>query len=160
IHLYMLEVAERHGFLFDAAQMPINVLDAHFRSFTRLVVPELIKRDIGVLAMKSMGDGVILKSNIVTPVECLHFALHTPASVVITGIDKPEILDQAMAAAQTQHQVTDEQIGAILAKTAEPAKDGRWELFKTSDVFDSTAKNLKWLGGVNPHVQAIAPASS
>ncbi len=160
IHLYMLEAAERHGFLFDAAQMPINVLDAHFRSFTQLVVPELVKRNIGVLAMKSMGDGVILKSNIVTPMECLHYALHTPASVVITGIDKPEILDQAIAAAQSQDQVTDEQIGAILAKTAEAAKDGQWELFKTSDAFDSTSKNLKWLGGVSPHVQAIAPAES
>jgi aryl-alcohol dehydrogenase-like predicted oxidoreductase len=160
IHLYMLEVAEKNGFVFDAAQMPINVMDAHFRSFVHLVVPELVKRNIAVLGMKSMGDGVILKSGLVTPLECLHFALSTPASVVITGIDKPEILDQALTAAQTHQEITEEQIRGILAKTAEAAEHGEWELFKTSDVFDSTAKNLKWLGGVSPHVQAITPAAS
>jgi aryl-alcohol dehydrogenase-like predicted oxidoreductase len=160
IHLYMLEVAEKHGFLFDAAQMPLNVLDAHFRSFLHLVVPELLKRNIAVLGMKSMGDGVILKSNLVTPLECLHFALSTPASVVITGIDKPEILEQAIRAAQDYQRVTEEQIRAILAKTAEAARHGEWELFKTSDVFDSTAKNLKWLGDINARVQAIAPAAN
>jgi aryl-alcohol dehydrogenase-like predicted oxidoreductase len=158
IHLYMLEAADRHGFQFDAAQMPVNVMDAHFRSFGNLVIPELVKRNIGVLAMKSMGDTVILKSNIVTPMECLHYALNMPTSVVITGIDKPEILEQAITAAQTFQNVTKEQIQAILAKTAQAARNGAWELFKTSDLFDSTAKNLDWLGSESPHVKAVAPA--
>src|SRR6185437_10938698 len=158
IHLYMLEAADRHGFQFDAAQMPVNVMDAHFRSFGNLVIPELVKRNIGVLAMKSMGDTVILKSNTVTPMECLHYALSMPTSVVITGIDKPEILEQAITAAQTFQNVTKEQIRAILAKTAQAARNGAWELFKTSDLFDSTAKNLEWLGSESPRVKAVAPA--
>jgi uncharacterized protein len=61
IHLYMLDVAKARGFVFDTMQMPLNVMDAHYRSFSHLVVPELVKQNIGVLAMKTMGDGVFLK---------------------------------------------------------------------------------------------------
>lgn len=157
VHLYMLEVAERHGFTFDAAQMPVNVMDAHFRSFGKLVVPELQKRNIGVLGMKSMGDTLILKSKTVSPLDCLHYALHMPTSVVITGIDTPAILEQAIQAATTYQQVTKEQIERILNKTRNAALNGEWELFKTSSVFDSTAQHLEWLGGVSEHVKAVAP---
>ncbi len=157
IHLYMLEVAEQHGFLFDAVQMPINVMDAHFRSFGKLVIPELVKRNIGVLGMKSMGDSVILKSKTVTPTECLHYALKMPTSVVITGIDTAAILDQAIDAARTVEQVTEQQIEAILAKTKQAALSGDWELFKTSVAFDSTAQNVEWLGGKSPHVEEFSP---
>jgi len=101
IHLHMLKIASDHGFHFDTVQMPLNVMDAHFRSFAQMVLPELVKQNIGVLGMKSMGDGVILKSKSVTAMECLHYALSLPTSVVITGIDKPEILDQAFEAAKT-----------------------------------------------------------
>src|SRR6266480_3636907 len=93
IHLHMLEVAREHGFPFDTVQMPLNVMDAHYRSFEKLVLPELVRQSIGVLGMKSMGDGVILKSRTVTPVECLQYALNLPTSVVITGIDTMEILE-------------------------------------------------------------------
>ena len=96
IHLYMLRTAAKNKFHFDTVQMPLNVMDAHFRSFGQMVLPELVKQQIGVLGMKSMGDGVILKSKVVSPIECLHYALSLPTSVVITGIDKPEILDQAI----------------------------------------------------------------
>src|SRR4051794_2940570 len=157
IHLYMLEVAEKHKFTFDTCQLPINVMDAHFRSFEQHVVPELVKRNIGVLGMKSMGDTTILKSGKATAMECLHYALSRPTSVVITGIDKPEILDQAIKAAHSYKQVSKEQISALLARTAPAAADGRWELFKTSAHFDSTAKNPDWLGAESPHVKAVAP---
>jgi uncharacterized protein len=157
IHLYMLEVADKHGFTFDTCQLPINVMDAHFRSFEQHVVPELVKRNIGVLGMKSMGDSTILKSGKATAMECLHYALSRPTSVVITGIDKPEILDQAIKAAHSYKQVSKEQISALLARTAPAAADGRWELFKTSAHFDSTAKNPDWLGAESPHVKAVAP---
>lgn len=157
IHLYMLEVADRHKFQFDTVQMPLNVMDAHFRSFGRLVLPELLKRNIGVLGMKSMGDTTMLKSNVATATECLHYALSLPASVVITGIDKPELLDQALKAARTYKQVTKEQISALLARTAPAAADGKWELFKTSAHFDSTATHPEWLGTESPHVKAVAP---
>jgi uncharacterized protein len=157
IHLYTLEVADRHKFQFDAVQMPLNVMDAHFRSFGRLVLPELVKRNIGVLGMKSMGDTTILKSKVATAMECLHYALSLPASVVITGIDKPELLDQALQAARTYKQVTKEQTAALLARTAPAAAEGKWELFKTSAHFDSTATHPDWLGTESPHVKAVAP---
>ena len=99
VHLHMLEVSRAHGFTFDAVQMPLNVMDAHYRSFEKLVLPELVKQNIGVLGMKSMGSGVILKSNTATAVECLQYALNLPTSVVITGIDSPQILDQAVQTA-------------------------------------------------------------
>ncbi|MGI8961205.1 MAG: aldo/keto reductase [Bryobacteraceae bacterium] len=157
IHLYMIEAAERHKFQFDTVQMPLNVMDAHFRSFGHLVLPELLKRNIGVLGMKSMGDTTILKSKVATAMECLHYALSLPASVVITGIDKPELLDQALQAARTYKQVTKDQIAALLARTAPAAADGKWELFKTSAHFDSTATHPEWLGTESPHVKAVAP---
>src|SRR5207244_12524274 len=87
IHLYMLEVARDHGFAFDTAQMPLNVMDAQYRSFERMVVPELVKQNIGVLGMKSLANGLIPKSGVVTAIECLHYALSLPTSVVINGID-------------------------------------------------------------------------
>jgi len=160
IHLYMLKVAADHGFHFDTVQMPLNVMDAHFRSFGQMVLPELVKQEIGVLGMKSMGDGVILKSKAVTPMECLHYALSLPTSVVITGIDKPEILDQAVEAAKTFKPMNREEVARLLAKTKEVAMAGKYELFKTSSHFDSTAKHPDWLGGDTPGVQALAPPSA
>jgi predicted aldo/keto reductase-like oxidoreductase len=157
IHLYMLEVADRNGFQFDAVQMPINVMDAHFRSFGQLVLPELVKRNIGILGMKSMGDTMILKSKVVTPLECLYYSLNMPTSVVITGIDSPALLEQAVEAATTYQNVTQQQISAILARTKSAAAKGEWELFKTSAHFDSTATHGEWLGAESPHVKAVAP---
>ena len=146
IHLRMLEVAEQNDFHFDTAQMPVNVMDAHFRSFTRNVVPEMVRRGVGVLAMKTMGDGFILRSKTVTSIECLHFALHQPTSVVITGIDSMEVLDQAFAAAHTFKPFTDQQLDTLLAKTKEAAARRKYEPFKTSSLFDSTAQHYDWLG--------------
>jgi aryl-alcohol dehydrogenase-like predicted oxidoreductase len=146
VHLRMLEVAAKHDFHFDAAQMPLNVMDAHFRSFGRKVVPELVKQGIGVLGMKPMGSGLILQSGLVTPVECLHYALSLPTSVVITGVDSMKILSQALEAVKTFRPMTPDQVAALLKKTAQAAADGRYELFKTTDRFDATAKNPQWLG--------------
>ncbi len=160
IHLYMLQVADQHKFQFDTVQMPVNVMDYHFRSFTNEVLPELTKRNIGVLGMKSIGDTVILKSQAVTALECLQFSLSRPVSVQITGIDKPEILDQAIKAAQTYDKVTPEQMAAILNRTKPHAMEGKWELFKTSAVFDSTATHPEWLGTTSPHVKAVQPQMS
>ncbi len=160
VHLYMLEVADKHGFTFDSVQMPINVMDAHYRSFRNMVVPELLKRNVGVLGMKCFGDSVILKSKVVNANECLKYSLNQPISVLITGIDKPEILDQAIKAARTYRNVPKEEIAAILAKTQKAASNGDWELFKTSNHFDSTANNPEWLGKESPHVKSVAPAAS
>jgi predicted aldo/keto reductase-like oxidoreductase len=108
IHLYMLEVAARNGFRFDAVQMPLNVMDAHYRSFEKQVLPELAKNKIAVLGMKSMANGILLKSKTVTPIECLHYALNLPTSVVITGIDSMKVLDQAFEAVRTFHPLSSE----------------------------------------------------
>jgi predicted aldo/keto reductase-like oxidoreductase len=146
VHLRMLEFAAKHRFRFDAVQMPLNVMDAHFRSFERQVLPELLKQEIAVLGMKSMGGGVILKSKTVKPIECLHYALNLPTSTVITGIDSMDVLDQAIEAARTFKPMTKEQISSLLARTAAAAKEGRFELFKTATEFDGTAEHPEWLG--------------
>ncbi|HXS69892.1 MAG TPA: aldo/keto reductase, partial [Candidatus Polarisedimenticolia bacterium] len=146
IHLRMLEIAARHDFRFDAVQMPLNVMDAHFRSFEHQVLPRLLEQGIGVLGMKSMGSGVILKSKVVKPIECLHYALNLPTSVVITGIDSMKILDQAIEAAKTFQPMTRQQVASLLDRTANAAKDGKFELFKTAVEFDSTAQHPQWLG--------------
>ena len=157
IHLYMLAVAKEHGFKFATAQMPLNVMDAHYRSFEQLVVPELVKEKIGVLGMKSMANGIILKSKTVTPIECLHYAMSLPTSVVITGIDSMEILDQACEAAETFRPLTEAQRQSLLKKTAQAASKGEFELFKTTSIFDSTATNPEWLGEEPKRLQKIVP---
>ncbi len=158
VHLYMLDVAQENGFHFDTAQMPVNLMDAHFRSFSNLVVPECVKQGVAVLAMKTMGNGHILKSNTVTPIECLQYALHLPVSVVITGIDSMEILDQAFKAADTYKPFSDHEWNALLAKTKSAATKGQFELFKTSSVYDGTALNPSWLGSEPERVQAAVSA--
>jgi predicted aldo/keto reductase-like oxidoreductase len=156
IHLYMLEVAVKHNFHFDTVQMPLNVMDAHFRSFGKLVLPKLVEQKIGVLGMKSMGDKIILKSGAVKAMECLHYALNLPTSVVITGIDSQEILQQAFEAAKTFKPMSKEEVAALLARTEKVAAQGEYELFKTSAHFDSTANHPEWLGGQSPHVDKLA----
>ena len=146
IHLHTLEVARENGFSFDTVQMPLNVMDAHYRSFEKLVLPELVKQKIGVLGMKSMANGIILKSGTVTPVECLHYALNLPTSVVITGCDSMEVLDQALDAVRTFRPLSVPQREALLAKTRAVAARGEFEPFKTSSIFDSTATHPEWLG--------------
>ena len=134
IHLYMLEVAKENGFAFDAAQMPMNVMDAHFRSFEKMVLPELVRLKMGVLGMKSMANGILLKSKTVTPIECLHYALNLPTSVVITGIDSMETLDQAFEAIESFHPLDKNDVDALLAKTHEAAAHGRFEPFNSSAI--------------------------
>ena len=150
VHLRMLEVAQKHDFHFDTAQMPINVMDAHFRSFTHKVVPELVKQQIGVLGMKTFGDHFILDNALqtgsATPIEMLHYSMTVPTSVVITGIDSMKILDQACEAAKTFKPLTQNEIASLLNRTKGAASSGAFELFKTTTHFDSTAKNPQWLG--------------
>lgn len=162
VHLYMLETAAKHGFHFDTAQMPLNVMDAHFRSFAQLVVPHLVEQGIGVLGMKPFcgGTGIALKSNTVEPLDCLHYALSLPTSVVITGIDKQEVLDQAFLAAKTFKPFDEQQLTAVLARTEQVALTGHYELFKTTAHFDTTAKHADWLGGDTPAVQKLAPQTA
>ena len=157
IHLYTLEMARENNFMFDTVQMPLNVMDAHYRSFEKLVLPQLLEENIGVLGMKSMANGIILKSNTVTPMECLHYALNLPTSVVITGCDSVEILEQALTAARVFRPMSEATVQSLLAKTKTAASKGEFELFKTTSMFDSTATNPKWLGEEPEHVQEMMP---
>lgn len=149
IHLNTLATAARHGFRFDTVQMPLNVMDAHYDSFERKVLPVLLGGQIGVLGMKPMGDRVILESKTATPVECLHYAMNLPTSVVITGCDSMEILEQALNAAQSFHPLPAIEVEALLAKTAGAAREGRYELYKTTHKHDSTMEHPEWLGAAS-----------
>jgi aryl-alcohol dehydrogenase-like predicted oxidoreductase len=146
VHLRMLETAEKHNFHFDTVQMPINVMDAHFRSFEKQVLPVAQKQNVAVLAMKTFGDPYILQSKTVEPIDALHYGLNQPVSVVITGIDSDAILDQALHAARTFKPLSEAQVATILDRTREAAMTGNFELFKTTPHYDGTAANPKWLG--------------
>jgi aryl-alcohol dehydrogenase-like predicted oxidoreductase len=146
VHLRMLEVAAAHEFHFDACQMPLNIMDAHFRSFGRDVLPKLLEQKIAVLGMKPMGDGNILRAGNVTAIECLHYALSLPTSVVITGCESIERVEQAIEAVRTFKPFTRTQLAALLAKTRDRAISGEYEPFKTTAMFDGTAHNPAWMG--------------
>ena len=146
IHLKMLNTAFAHQFTFDTVQMPLNVMDAHYNSFEKKVLPVLVKHALGVLEMKPMGDHLILNSKTVTPVECLHYAMNLPTSVVITGCDTIPILEQALKAARTFRPMSEAEVAGLLAKTAKAAQNGQYELYKTSHQFDGTYHNPQWLG--------------
>lgn len=159
IHLYMLEVARECGFEFDTVQMPLNVMDAHYRSFEKLVLPELVKDNTGVLAMKTMANGAILRSKTVNAIECLQYAMNLPVSVVITGCESMENLEQALTAARTFKPMSEEQVSNILNRTAAAAARGEYELFKTSSIYDGTATHPEWLGEEPPKVQSAMQTS-
>ncbi|MGB8477120.1 MAG: aldo/keto reductase [Candidatus Acidiferrum sp.] len=146
IHLKMLQVAAAHHFHFDSVQMPLNVMDAHFHSFEKKVIPVAVRDGIGVLGMKPMGSGLILQSKTVEPIDCLHYAMNLPTSVVITGCESMADLDQALTAAKTFRPLSQQQVAALLAKTDVAARNGNFELYKTTTQFDGTTQNPQWLG--------------
>jgi aryl-alcohol dehydrogenase-like predicted oxidoreductase len=146
VHLRMLEVAAQHKFHFDTAQMPLNILDASFRSFGHQVVPKLVEQGIAVLGMKPLASGAIPQNQIATAIECLHFALSLPTSVVISGCDSMERLEQTLEAARTFKPLTPQQMSALVAKTRESALTGKFERFKTTTQFDGTAQHPEWMG--------------
>jgi predicted aldo/keto reductase-like oxidoreductase len=146
IHLKMLNTGFAHQFTFDAVQMPLNVMDAHYHSFEKKVLPVLVQHDIGVLGMKPMGDKIILKSKTATPVECLHYSMNLPTSVVITGCDSMNILQQALDAARSFRPMNQGEVASLLAKTAPAAAKGEFERYKISHDFDGTYRNPQWLG--------------
>jgi aryl-alcohol dehydrogenase-like predicted oxidoreductase len=146
VHLRMLEVAAEHHYHFDSCQMPLNVLDGSFRSFEKNVVPKLVEQGIAVLGMKPLAEGEIPRSGLVSAIECLHYSLSLPTTVVINGCDSMERLEQALEAARTFKRLTDAQLSALRAKTKQVALTGKLEGFKTSSVFDGTALNPQWMG--------------
>jgi aryl-alcohol dehydrogenase-like predicted oxidoreductase len=146
VHLRMLEVAQAHKFHFDTAQMPLNILDAQFRSFAHDVVPKLVEQGIAVLGMKPMAAGSLPQRGMATGLECLRYALSLPTSVVITGISDQKTLDQAFEAARTFRPLSQSELSALLNKTREAALSGKYETFKTTTRQDGTARNPQWMG--------------
>jgi predicted aldo/keto reductase-like oxidoreductase len=146
VHLRMLEMARKHDFHFDTVQMPLNVMDPHFRSFGEQVLPVLVKENIAPLGMKAFGDHYILESKTVKPIECLHYCLNLPVAVQITGIDSMQILDQAFEAARTFRPMSATEVASLLARTNAAAQEGKFELYKTTSHFDGTAHSPQMLG--------------
>ena len=146
IHLHMLEVADRHGFVFDTVQMPLNVMDAHFSSFGMKVLPVLVKKDIGVLGMKPIAFGNIMQSKTVSAVDCLRFTMNLPVSVCITGCESMQILQQALDTARGFKHLSHEEVASILAKTLVVAQDGKYEPYKMTDQFDTTTRDPSTMG--------------
>ncbi len=145
IHLHMLDTAAKHGFTFDTVQMPVNVMDAHYKSFAKNVIPRAREKEMGVLGMKPLGSGLILQSRVVEAPECLRYSMSQPVSVQITGCDTMGVLEQALAVALGFTPMPTAQQDQLLARTAGAAADGRYERFKTSDMFDGTAHHPRWL---------------
>jgi aryl-alcohol dehydrogenase-like predicted oxidoreductase len=145
-HLEMLQVADEHGFAFDTVQMPLNVLDAHFDSFEKDVLPALVDRNIGVIGMKPMADGRIVRQGLATAEECLAYAMSLPTSVVITGCDSLDRVDQALRVARGFEPLAEDRVNALLDRTAGAARDGANELYKTTEQYDGTTQNPEWLG--------------
>src|SRR5215212_3762537 len=150
VHLRMLDAAKQHGVHFDTVQMPVNIMDAHFRSFTHEVLPRLLTENIGPLAMKPFGGSFIVKEaqrrGVAQPIELLHYVMSLPVSVVITGIDSLKILDQACEAVRTFKPLDADERAALAARVQDAALHGKFERYKTTSNFDATAKHAKWLG--------------
>jgi len=146
IHLKMLQTAELHGFKFDTVQMPLNLMDVHFESFQKQVLPLLLDRRMGVLGMKPICAGKLMESHTVSAVDCLHYALSLPTDVVITGCDSIPILDQALDAVSSFRQLNREQMRSLEEKTVDAAVEGKFEEYKTTHEHDSTMKHPQWLG--------------
>ena len=145
-HVHMFEVAAQHGFVFDAVQMPLNIMDAHFRSFEQTVIPVAQKTDTAILAMKSFGDRRILETHIATPLQMLHYSMNLPVASVVNGVNSVYTLDEAVTAAVSFRPLSKAQVAAILARSATASAGGVLERYKTSDDFDATVQHPEWLG--------------
>jgi len=146
IHLHMIETADKNGFTFDTVQMPVNALDEHYDSFGQKVIPVAQKHGMAVIGMKPLANGAIPKTNTVTAVEALHYAMSVPVTVTITGCDSMSVLQQALGVARNFKPLDEQQKIAILKKTAPVGMDGKFEAYKSSQIYDGTANNPQWLG--------------
>lgn len=132
IHRRMLE----KGFDWDAVQMPLNALDANFQSFQRNILPLLNQRGIAVIAMKNMASGLILRSNVMAPGECLRYAMSLPVSVVLSGMDSLEVMEKNLAMVRSFTPMNREEMAALETRTLEAAMSGKIEIYKTTMAFD------------------------
>jgi uncharacterized protein len=145
-HVHMFEVAAQNGFVFDTVQMPINIMDAHFNSFERAVIPIAQKTDTAVLAMKTFGDHHILDAHVLGPLQMLHYGMNLPVASVVTGVDSMATLHQAVTAAVSFRPLSEAQVASMLARSAPLSITGALERYKTTNEFDGTIQHPEWLG--------------
>lgn len=133
IHLKMLTMP----FEWTSVLMPLNVMDAHFRSFQKQVLPVLLRRNIAPLGMKSLGgNGSIVTKAGISPQDAIRYVLSLPIASLVSGIDSEKVLDQNLAIVRNFQPMSDAELQKLEARTKEMAGDGRYELFKTSKSFD------------------------
>ncbi len=133
IHLKMLS----YNYPFDACQLPLNVLDGTFRSFEQQVLPELNRRGIAPLGMKSFnGEGTGIKKRVFTPAEALRYAMSLPVATTVSGMDSLKILRQNLRIARDFTPMTAEEMQQLRTRCLAEASDGRFELYKSSIKFD------------------------
>jgi predicted aldo/keto reductase-like oxidoreductase len=142
----MLDASAARGFQWDAVQMPLNVLDAHFDSFERRVLPRLLQDEIGIIGMKPMADGRIVYEGIASAEECLRYAMSLPVSTTITGCDAIERVEQALRVATRFQPLPEREVDALLARTEPRGVGGASERYKTTEEYDGTTQNPSWLG--------------
>jgi aryl-alcohol dehydrogenase-like predicted oxidoreductase len=131
-HLKMLS----KPYEWDTVQMPLNVFDPHYRSFQKQVLPVLVERNIGVIGMKPLASGFVVKSKAVPPIDALHYALNLPVSTVCAGCDTMEILEQAVRAVTTFKPLTAAQVASIEERTKTLALSGEFEPFKSTTAYN------------------------
>ncbi|HMF55666.1 MAG TPA: aldo/keto reductase [Pyrinomonadaceae bacterium] len=133
IHLKMLA----HDYPFDTCQFPLNPFDATFRSFEQQVLPEVIRRGIAPLGMKSMsGEGLPVKRRVITPTEALRYAMSLPVAATVSGIDSLKVLHQNLRIAQNFEPMSSEEMQSLRTRCSQEAADGHLELYKSSKHFD------------------------
>jgi len=125
-----------YDYAWDAVQMPINVLDAHFRSFQKEILPLLLERNIGAIGMKSLGSGHVLESGVVGPRQALRYAWSQPVATVVCGMTSREQLEENVRAAREFKPLSKQEEAELLEKARPAARDGVFEPFKTTAQFD------------------------
>jgi predicted aldo/keto reductase-like oxidoreductase len=132
IHQKMLE----YDFPWDTLQMPVNVFDAHFNSFSRTIFPLAAARGVGVIGMKSLASGKIVTEGGLTPQEAIRYALSEPVSTLCVGVDSMAVLEQDLAIGRGFTPLSDDERASILTRAFPHALDGQHEAFKTSHDFE------------------------
>ena len=136
VQLRLLDLAAKNNFRFDVGMIALNVMDPHYKSFGKLVLPRLVEQEMGVLAFKTMGGGGflgtenILEKIKVTPAECVRYAMSLPTTVVISGMDRMEVLKQNIETARGLRPMSEPEVASLLAKTAPVGNGGQYEWFK------------------------------
>ena len=133
IHLKMLS----YNYPFDACQLPLNCFDASFRSFEQQVLPELNRRGIAAIAMKSLsGSGEAVKQGIIPATEALRYTMSLPVTTTVSGIDSMQVLSQNLGVARNFKPMNQAEMQALRDRYTRYAADGRFELYKTSQKYD------------------------